>query len=49
LVATFDWYVRRDVGHCECLAMAHGADGIVMQVACILAGFSIPALVALAT
>jgi hypothetical protein len=29
--------------------MAHSADGMVMQGACIFAGFSIPALVALAT
>jgi hypothetical protein len=30
-------------------AMAHGADGTVMQAACIVAGCSVPALIALAT
>jgi hypothetical protein len=30
-------------------AMAHGADGMVMQGACVVAGCSVPALIALAT
>jgi hypothetical protein len=30
-------------------AMAHGADGLVMQGACVVAGCSVPALIALAT
>jgi hypothetical protein len=30
-------------------AMAHGADGAVMQAACVIAGCSVPALIALAT
>jgi hypothetical protein len=30
-------------------AMAHGADGAVMQAACVVAGCSVPALIALAT
>jgi hypothetical protein len=30
-------------------AMAHAADGLIMQIACIIAGCSVPALIALAT
>jgi hypothetical protein len=30
-------------------AMAHGADGAIMQAACVVAGCSVPALIALAT
>jgi hypothetical protein len=36
-------------GVANAFAMAHTADGWIMQGACIVAGFSIPALVALAT
>jgi hypothetical protein len=36
-------------GIANAFALAHSADGLVMQGACIAAGFSIPALVALAT
>jgi hypothetical protein len=36
-------------GIANAYAMAHTADGVVMQGACIAAGFAIPALVALAT
>lgn len=36
-------------GIANAYAMAHGADGTIMQGACVAAGFAIPALVALAT
>jgi hypothetical protein len=36
-------------GIANAYAMSHNADGLIMQIACILAGFAIPALIALAT
>ncbi len=36
-------------GVANAYAMAHGADGLVMQAVCVAAGFAIPSLVALAT
>jgi hypothetical protein len=36
-------------GVANAYAMAHGADGMILQGVCIAAGFAIPALVALAT
>lgn len=36
-------------GVANAYAMAHTADNVVMQVACVLAGFAVPTLIALAT
>jgi hypothetical protein len=36
-------------GIANAYAMAHGADGLVMQGACVAVGFAVPALIALAT
>jgi hypothetical protein len=36
-------------GIANAYAMAHTADGLVLQIACVVAGFAVPALIALAT
>jgi hypothetical protein len=36
-------------GIANAYAMAHSADGLILQAACVAAGFAVPGLIALAT